>query len=311
MSNFRRTFFQQRQKGWRPVLSHKAFIFMFYVGAAASICFGLLLYFMDKNAPEYELRYDQTCASGTCTVKLNIDRDMSGQVKLQYKLTRFHQNHRRFIFSRVYNQLIGEYVDFDGLENAKPFRSAHDSPDPKNWILPSGAFAFFAFNDTLKWVNKSQRFDEGAIIYAEESEFLFAPLNEKYTTGNKWIENNEAFPQGMTDPHFIQWMRQTSAPTVYKDWGVCGDCSIPKGEYEIEIVSRYPTDLFGGGKYIVLTQMTAAGDKSYKLAVAYLVLGCIFGVFATLMTVAELACSRGFGFDARVVPVTKEQYKCL
>ena len=102
-------------------------------------------------------------------------------------------------------------------------------------------------------------------------------------------------------------MRQTSAPYSVKDWAICEDCSIPKGDYEIEVVSRYPTELFGGEKHIVLTQMTMFGDKSFKLAVAYLVFAGLFIVFASIMAVAELACARPFGFEAKVVPLTKPQ----
>lgn len=307
MGKLKTRFCQQTQKGWRPVLTYKGFIIMFYLAGAFCLCFGVPLLLFDRNAPEFYVRYDDTCPSGSCTVTLHVDRDMSGLIKLQYRLTNFRQNHRRFIFSRIYQQLVGDYVDFDGLVNAKPFRSVNDSPNPANWILPSGAFAYFAFNDTIKWKNGEQKFDEDLIVYNEEREFLFQPLNEKYTTGVKWLENNTAFPEGMTDPHFIQWMRQTSAPYSVKDWAICEDCSIPKGVYEIEVVSRYPTELFGGEKHIVLTQMTMFGDKSFKLAVAYLVFAGIFIVFASIMAVAELACARPFGFEAKVVPLTKPQ----
>ena len=295
-NTLRRRFCQQRQKGWRPVVTSRGSIILFASGTVFGLALGLLFYLFSANTHEYEVRYDDKCSEIPCTVKLNVEEDMKGTIKLQYKLTKFHQNHRRLIFSRLYYQLIGDFVDFKGMENAKPYRSFNDSEDMSNWILPSGAFAWFAFNDTIQWKDPNQNFDENKTVYTEEQTFLFQPLNEKYTEGYKWIDNSTVFT-GMTDPHFIVWMRTSAELPVVKDWGICEDCTLPKGEYEIQIESNYPTDLFGGEKWIVLTEMTPLGDRSEVLGIAYFVFAAVCFVFGVVMAITEVVAPRKMGVE--------------
>ena len=294
----RRRFCQQRQKGWRPVLTSRGSIILFAAGTIFGVIFGVLFILLNAKSHEYEVRYDDSCpvSENPCPVQIDIKEDMKGTVKLQYKLTSFHQNHRRLIFSRLYYQLIGDFVDFDGMVNAKPYRSINDSPEMKNWILPSGAFAWFAFNDTISWTSTKQTFDENKTVYPEEQDFLFQPLNEKYTEGFKWIDNHSVFT-GMTDPHFIVWMRTSAELPVVKDWGICENCEIPKGRYQIEIQSNYPTDLFDGEKYVVVTEMTALGDRSASLGIAYCAFAGVCFVCALVMVIAELAAPRKMGLE--------------
>lgn len=268
--------------------------------SALSLCLGvinLVAYFATSS---FELRYDDKCPSGTCKLIMDIDKSLSGTVKLQYKLTKFHQNHRRLSYSRVYDQLIGKYVDFDGLERAKPYRSVNESRDPNDWILPSGALAYLAFNDTIKWTNTAQKFNEDAIVYNEEKSYLFQPLNAKYTTGNKWIEGNSAFPGGMTDPHFITWMRVSASSTVIKDWAICHNCDIPEGKYEVTVTANYPKELFGGEKYIVISGTTVLGDRSALLPLGLLGFGVILFLLALIMTLSELCCPRPLGNSGKI-----------
>lgn len=289
-------FCQQSQKAWRPVVLPKKSVWLFFGGAIFSLIFGIIFVTLHATTHEYEIRYDDKCPVSVemCTVKLHIGSDLKGTVKMQYKLTDFHQNHRRLIYSRLYYQLIGDYLDYDDLEAAKPYRSIGDSKDPKDWILPSGAFAVFAYNDTLKWAGP-QNFDEDAIVYDEEKNYLFQPLNEKYTVGYKWIENNPMFPGGMTDPHFIVWMRTSAEIPLVKDWAICKNCNIPKGDYEIQIQSNYPTELFGGEKYIVITEMTPMGERNLFLGVAYFVLAGILLAVGLVMVISEITHPREIG----------------
>jgi len=82
-------------------------------------------------------------------VNVTIGRPSTGRAELRYELTRFWQNQRLLIFSRIDAQLQGEYVDYAGLLNAVPFRSVDDSRDPSDTILPSGILTLSVFNDSF------------------------------------------------------------------------------------------------------------------------------------------------------------------
>jgi hypothetical protein len=194
-------------------------------------------------------------------------------------LTNFYQTHRRLQYSRIANQFLGLYVDFPDLSPAAPYRSEDDDPDPSKWILPSGLFAVSVFNDTFLWNNTNQIFDESAIVSAYETGYLYQQLNAKYTTGHKWLEESELFPENGSDPHFIAWMRSSAMPSFEKEYGICDDCHIPAGVYPIEIHARFPSEWFKGEKWLVVVEVPGLGDRSLYLGVAFLVVWFVLLVF--------------------------------
>jgi hypothetical protein len=204
-------------------------------------------------------------------------------------LTNFYQNHRRFVFSRIPAQLRGEYVSYDELSPAKPFRAVDD--DPKKLLLPSGLFALSVFNDTFRWLANGTFWNESAIAYETEYSDLFQPLSTEYQEGCRWLQNSTIFSEkNMQDPHFIAWMRISALPTLVKDYAICENCTIPKGVYTIEINSSYPTHGFGGEKWIIITQRPLGGE--FYLAIMFFVAWGVSLAFACIFLVAELMCPR-------------------
>jgi hypothetical protein len=189
------------------------------------------------------------------------------------------------IFSRIYNQLLGYYVDYEGLKNARPYRSVDDSPYPDQWILPSGAFAHYVFNDTFIWL-RTDIFDSNAIVSATESGYLYQPLSEEYQSGNKWLRDNPVFPHNETDPHFIAWMRISAASTIVKDYSICSGCALEKGDYQIAIQSNCPTYL-SGAKYLLVSESTSIGDRNLYLGILYIVVSFLLFGYAMLFLVAN------------------------
>jgi len=91
---------------------------------------GIMLYVLSDKIQELSLQYDSTEFCGppgykttkaeglnqaiigadgkTCLVNLTITAKMEGPVFVYYQLDNFYQNHRRYVKSRDYRQLMGE-----------------------------------------------------------------------------------------------------------------------------------------------------------------------------------------------------------
>jgi hypothetical protein len=295
-------FCQQNQATIRVVLGLKGSLMAFLAMAVVGVVLGLAAVLVHRNTYEYSVRYDNKCrvSASTCVVRVRVGKRLQGTVKLQYVLTRFHQNHRRFGFSKLWEQLQGDYVDFDGMVNAKPYRSKDDSKNPEDWILPAGAFANFVFNDTFSWKDNPSKFNESAIVYDSEIEYQFKPLNERYTTGNRWLDSHPLFPGGQQNPHFITWMRTSAASRVVKDWAICNNCDIDAGTYEIEIQSNYYTESFGGEKWVALSRISALGECSSYLWIAWLTFGVLMlGFSGIALTSHSIRGKRVGGIDVQ------------
>jgi hypothetical protein len=292
-----RTFSEQSQKALRISLSLRSRVIVGFVISAILLISGILCTLAYNSSHEYEQRYDHICPVGNeeeCIVSFSIPEELSGRISFSYKLTQFHQNHRRFVYSRSASQLQGVYVPYSDLSACKPYRSVDDSPEPENWILPSGAFAHFIFNDTIYWDNETQlAWDEWAITFKTEWGWTYMPLSEEYTTGIKWMRNNTVFPLSFEypeqDPHYIRWMRTDASQTVVKEIAICEDCTIPAGEYEIRVISRYPTSIYGGEKWIVITETMSIGDRSRYLGVVQLVTSGVMFLFTVFLIVVRFA----------------------
>ena len=295
-------FTQQRLPGWRPVLTTFGAILMLIISCLILLALGLLFFFLQNGYNEVRVRYDDKCTeyNQLCEVEFDVEEDMSGYLEMRYELTKFHQNHRRFGFSRIDEQLAGDYVDFDGMSNCKPYRSHNDSSDPSQWILPCGLFALSVFNDTYTVTHNDgsaiPAFTEEGIAYPSERDYLYKPLNERYTDGDKWLDAlSDIFPGGMTNEHFMVWMRQSALPHLVKTYSICEDCEIPSGRYTLRVFNRYPTTSFNGEKYFVIAKVTTLGTHNIYLGVVYMVCGGICGIYALVLLISEMLCPRKMG----------------
>jgi hypothetical protein len=300
----------------RPFLTQANKIILGFILFGILFAIGIVSTIAYSSSFEVEQRYDDICPldGSLCTVQIPIDRTLSGMISVSYKLTKFHQNHRRFVYSRNALQLAGFYVAYDDLAACKPYRSVEDRREPEHWILPSGAFAHWVFNDTFVWgmgnasgfadmhfypLNQGPFFDWN-ITFDTEWAYTYVNLSEEYTTGRKWMRDPEngygyiwyhpGYVEG--DPHFIRWMRTEAASTCVKEYAKCVGCTVEEGVYEVGIYNRYPTSHFGGTKSIVVTERSAIGDRSLYLGVMLLVVAVIVLGFTIGFLVAEFVCPR-------------------
>lgn len=287
---------EQRLKSWRPILPQKQGIVLTAVTAAVLIAVGLIFFFAAKNQCRYVQRYDNKCEIGKeCVVELDVTERMTGRIELKYELTKFYQNHRRYGYSRVDDQLMGKYVDYDGMLDCSIYRSTDNSENPDSWILPCGLFALSVFNDSFVW-NGNHPFTEQGIAYDSELEHLFKDLSPQYTTGYKWLDNQtNVFPGGTRDEHFIVWMRTAFIPKFSKLYALCDDCTIEPGRYNITVSNRYPTDHFQGEKRIVLEEITKMGPRNLYLGIAYVACGIVCGIHSIAILIMSILKPRQIG----------------
>lgn len=217
----------------------------------------------------YETRYDNVCELGEeCKVKINVKAPLTDRVILYYKLTNFHQNHRRFVISKSAEQLDGKYVQYGDLINCAPLRGVNDSAD--EMYLPCGLATMSFCNDTYK-LTTDNTFKESGIAWPSDIDRMFKPLSDKYKTGIRWLENYSDFPGAQINEHFIVWMRPSALPTVVKSYAICENCNIQPGEYEITIKNEYPVSGFLGEKYVGLYEDTFFGPKNVSYGIISLV----------------------------------------
>ena len=288
-----RLFSRQRLPAWRPIITFNLGIVLYFICGIICLILGIVFYLVLNEAPYYETRYDNLdeCKIGqTCDVIIDVKKKMTGKIYLQYKLTKFYQNHRLYKSSVSESQLAGDYVDYKGMKNCKPYRSEDDDSSPEKWYLPCGVFPMSVFNDKLTWTNESMKFSEDGLTYKVERESLFKPLSSKYKAGLKWLEanNDTIFPGNQTNPHFIIWMRTQTLPTFSKIYAVCKDCTIPVGKYTVKVQNNFETSSFSGTKSIVLTKTTPAGPHQIFLGIAYIVIGGVCVLFAIFLLITVL-----------------------
>ena len=281
-------FGRQKLPGLRIILTEKCAIVLFAIIGCVLLVPGIIFYLLVNNLYEDELRYDNKCDLGQdCIVIFHVSKQIKGPINFYYKLTKFYQNHRRFGYSRVNSQLAGEYADFDEMEPCKPYRSENNDKDPSKWTLPCGVYANSVFNDSFTWLNDTSLFSDKDITFSVEREHVFKNLSTKYTSGNKWLEKSSIF-HGQTNEHFIVWMRTAPLQTFSKLYAKCKDCTIEPGDYLIKVNNRYPTDWFGGQKYIVIAKQGFFGTHQKFLGIVYLLFGCLSIAFSISILLIKL-----------------------
>lgn len=76
-------------------------------------------------------RYDDdpTCKANlgtSCTMTFNVATPIAAPVYVYYQLDNFYQNHRRYVKSRSFNQLKGDYINTNQLADCDPIKLNKD-----------------------------------------------------------------------------------------------------------------------------------------------------------------------------------------
>jgi hypothetical protein len=124
-------FKQQTLPAWRPIPSFRSTMITFTVFGVIFLGLGILLYLMSNQISEIIVeRYDDApeCAKlgQNCTLKFNVTAPIAGPIYVYYQLDNFYQNHRRYVKSRSFNQLKGDYLTVDKLTDCDPIKANKD-----------------------------------------------------------------------------------------------------------------------------------------------------------------------------------------
>lgn len=281
------TFSQQKIDAYRPLFTPSLVIIMLLACGFVFLGIGLALFFISSGLTEIERRYDDVCENKSeCTVSIELPENLHPPVFLYYKLTNFFQNHENYVNSRSDPQLQGEYVTPEELESTCD-GYVFDN-ETGSILVPAGAVARSFFNDTFEIdINSS----DYSISWKSDSERLFNNYSTSYTNGS-WLTNYTE--SGQNDEHFIVWMRTSPFPTFLKIYAKI-DREMPAHNYTITIDNNYPTDLFHGEKYIVLTNLSLIGGKNQVLAILYLVTGSVMIIFGFIIILSRIFCPRNIG----------------
>lgn len=64
-----------------------------------------------------------------CTTQFTITDTIKAPVYVYYQLDNFYQNHRRYVKSRSFNQLKGDYLPVSSLSDCDPIKKNSDLGD--------------------------------------------------------------------------------------------------------------------------------------------------------------------------------------
>ncbi|KAL3231592.1 hypothetical protein RNJ44_00127 [Nakaseomyces bracarensis] len=241
-----------------------------------------------------------------CQLKFEIPDEIKNSVYIYYKLTNFYQNHRRYVESFDYKQLLGKPLSKDELTTAcRPIRGEGDKA-----VYPCGLIANSMFNDTFT----------PTLFGGDDDTEDFQLTNKKISWGidrkrfkkTKYNASQivpppnwrKRYPDGYTDDNipdiheweeFQVWMRTAALPKFYKLALKNETTHLPKGTYIMQIGLNYPTSLFGGSKSFVLTTISAIGGRNMSLGVVFLIVSCLSGLMALIFIVKLFFQPRAMG----------------
>lgn len=99
---------------------------------------------------------------------------------------------------------------------------------------------------------------------------------------------------GVTDPHFINWMRPAALPSFRKLYGII-DGDFKKGDYvRFNVLANYDVSSFDGTKAIVVSTVGEFGGKNPYLGVAYIVVGSLSLLFGFLFAAKQIVAPRPY-----------------
>lgn len=186
-------FKQQMLPAWRPVPSFASTMVTFSIFGVIFLSLGVALYVMSNQIQEVVQRYDDSssCKIGEkCEIQIELTEDIQAPIYMYYQLENFYQNHRRYVKSRDYQQLMGEtrtleqvkdscdpiLTNGDVSPNLKSAFAPYEKLNPDDVAIPCGLVAksFFTDNFNLYLGSKNITFSEDNIAWDSDVKYKFA-----------------------------------------------------------------------------------------------------------------------------------------
>lgn len=98
--------------------------------------------------------------------------------------------------------------------------------------------------------------------------------------------------KGVTDEHFMVWMRTAALPKFRKLYGKIGGPFKKGDELTFQVKSNFEVKSFGGTKALIISTNSALGGKNSYISTSFLVVGSISMGFAILFILKHLTSDR-------------------
>lgn len=245
-----------------------------------------------------------------CSIQFTVPNTITEPVYMYYKLTNFYQNHREYVDSYDLGQLKGDAVSKSDL-NSKC--SPLDANSEGKVYYPCGLIANLYFNDTFSnpVLLNPQGLSSEKIYNMSLTGILWGSDVKRYkkTTYNpddivpppNWRKrfpdgyNSSNIPDISKDEIFQNWMRAAGLPTFMKLVAKNTEDKLVDGNYRVDIELNYPTSIYGGKKYLVLTTNSIIGGRNLGLGVSYLVVAALCVFFGIIFLVKQIVSPRKIG----------------
>jgi hypothetical protein len=214
-------FKQQTLKAWRPILTPKLVILLFSSVGIIFVPIGAIILGVSNQVVEVTSDdYATSCCIANCgatetwkridrnpcDVTIHVHETMKPPVYVYYKLTKYYQNHRRYVRSRDDNQLKGvvrtaaKLSDSDSCKYHVLANASADQTSPSNVINPCGLVAYSVFNDSFAL------YDSGGAPVALNESGIAWPSDLQYK-----FKNSDNGTTGQNFPQFAHWRARTCA----------------------------------------------------------------------------------------------------
>jgi len=281
----------------------------YYISAESSNVFEVVRLYDAYDKPYQECAITTANANKTCNFSIKITEDLDPPILIHYEIENFHQNHRAYQQSRDDKQLYGSTKqDAITAKNCEPLNIIGGIR-----LNPCGFIANTFFNDVIQLENNDIDMIETGIAWQSDIDYVFNQpkgfLKEPCGTmtaeecgcdGDWSCDNNtsdnelyryyypdenttqylyETYPdiinplEGVTNEHFIVWMRVAALPNFRKLYGWINQ-EIPEGtELQFKIVNNWEISSFKGRKSLVVSKANAFGGKNDYMGSYYFAVG--------------------------------------
>ena len=273
-------------------------------------------------------------------LKFTLTQDISSSINVYYQLTNYYQNHRVYVASRSSDQLQGKAPDetkaakdcttkvysnsshllypcgliANSFFNDKISLSTPSTrtmvetgiswPMDKDKFVQVTGFSSVAVdcNSLSTTTCASRGLPSNCKSYKESSTscYLFHyPDDEKIQYLYETYPNISPI-RGVTDEHFMVWMRTAALPTFRKLYGTISG-PFKAGDILLFTVNpKYEVKSFGGTKALVISTVGQFGGKNMYLGAGYVVVGGLSLLLAFMFLLKHTLNGRELG-DAKLL----------
>jgi LEM3 (ligand-effect modulator 3) family / CDC50 family len=182
-----------------------------------------------------------------CTIYFDIPEPIGPPVFLYYRLTKFYQNHRRYVSSLDTDQLKGVAVDNKTIKNSACDPLTTDPVTGKAYY-PCGLIANSLFNDSIQspdllnndtylMTNKGIAWSSDKVLIQQTKyqPWQVVPPPNWYNRYPNGYTNDNPIPNLNEDEAFMVWLRTAGLPTFSKLARRNDTTAMASGTYQLNI----------------------------------------------------------------------------